>query len=765
MKNPGPFFKRLPLLTRILSAYLSITLENLLTVFGPLLLWLGAFSCLWLLGISFLLLTIFFWIGAVFFALKGLDGINLPKRLDAYRRLEKESGLLHRPLQSLDDQKSAGGSDDFWHFEKQRQKRLLASLRYAKPAFDLAKKDPYSVRIALILIFICGFFVSRDFAWQRLSDGMFSFAPISEKTSLPLGQIKIIPPAYTGMQAIVLNQPKEDSIPVTQGSRIRAELRKGTEIFDKAPILEIGDLRKSFSETENQWRAEALIPQARQIRIKTLGFSRFKQAIDFKEDTPPSIAWKDAPVTLPNGEMRLPLNIKDDFGIEKIILRGILPPAASRPRYGLDIKEEKIVSIPIREGDITIAPVFDLTGHPWAGRAISLMIEVHDYAGNVAYTAPVDFTLPTRQFRNSTALRLAESRSRLLKGESGPREEIMPIGEILLNPGLYAWDPIVTLALRSVIGRLLYNENDIDIESAAASLWQTALRLETGRAGETRKNLAETIEKLQQALLNDDKDRATQLMQQVLQSLASHLNALGRQMQQSDGTQINTQIDLKSLSDFIQQLEQAIRNGDMATAMDKLSQLQQLSETMQAASQGLPQDIQKRLKDLENLQAILKRQQDLLDSTRSEKNPDASEQKSIQKDTAAIKAKISNPSKKLGNAETEMRLSADALEKDNARSSIPHQEEALKNLRDSGKEMRQDLQKRLQNMLSLSGSPSQSDPLGRQNGPLRDDGIEIPDQDRRKKVDDVIKILRERSGDMSRPKEERDYYQRLLKQW
>lgn len=764
MENPGPFFQKFLLSIRIATAYISLAAEILVAAFGPLLLWTGLFFCLWLFDISFTLLTIIFWLGAFGLFFKAVWEIRIPHRTEALHRLEKESGLQHRPLQSLEDRKIGEGSDEFWTFEKERQKKLLSMLRFAKPSFEFAKRDPYSLRIALVLLLICGFLVAHDMAWQRIHTGLFSFARSSPTAPLPFAQLRITPPGYTGRQVMILNEAAKEPIDIVQGSRISVEVRKGQEIFGRAPVLKIGDFEMSFAEKENIWEVEALIPPAGSIRIGSFGFSKFRQEINHIADTPPSIEWKAPPVTLPNGDIRLPLKISDDFGIKKIILRGILPPGAASPRFGRDIYEEKNLSVPIRNGKAEIAPIFDLTGHPWAGSSVSLMVEIHDFADNVAYTAPIDFILPSRRFRNPLARQIADSRARLLQG-GAPRQEIMPIGEILLNPQLYAWDNITTLALRSVIGRLLYNESDSNTESASATLWQIAMRLETGGAGETHKNLAEAIENLQQALQNGDKEQAAQLMQQVLQALAGHLNALGRQMQQSATPQVSAEIDLKSLGDFLKELEEEIRKGNMGSAMDKLSQLQQLSETMQAASQGLPQDIQKSLQALEDLQSIIKHQQDLLDKTRTGKKANAGEQKSILNDTSSLKNKIPNAPEKLGEAEKEMTNSASSLEKRDPASSIPHQEAALRNLRETGKTMRDELQKRLQNILSLSGNPAQNDPLGRRQGGLEDDGIEIPEPGGQKKAEEVIKILRERAGDMARDKEERDYYQRLLKQW
>jgi hypothetical protein len=62
------------------------------------------------------------------------------------------------------------------------------------------------------------------------------------------------------------------------------------------------------------------------------------------------------------------------------------------------------------------------------------------------------------------------------------------------------------------------------------------------------------------------------------------------------------------------------------------------------------------------------------------------------------------------------------------------------------------------------GMYGQSDPFGRDYGNLfRDDGsIKVPEQMETKRVREILDELQRRAGDMSRPKTERDYIERLL---
>jgi hypothetical protein len=127
----------------------------------------------------------------------------------------------------------------------------------------------------------------------------------------------------------------------------------------------------------------------------------------------------------------------------------------------------------------------------------------------------------------------------------------------------------------------------------------------------------------------------------------------------------------------------------------------------------------------------------------------------------------------MGLAEQEMRGSSAALGENNPAGSIPHQEKALEHLQQAQKQLSQQFAARLQQMtgLSMMGGGMKFDPLGR---PYGGDGkrnglfgspVKIPDEAERKKAQEILKLLRRRSGELERPDEELDYYKRLLRQF
>ena len=90
--------------------------------------------------------------------------------------------------------------------------------------------------------------------------------------------------------------------------------------------------------------------------------------------------------------------------------------------------------------------------------------------------------------------------------------------------------------------------------------------------------------------------------------------------------------------------------------------------------------------------------------------------------------------------------------------------------------MAQQLQQRMQQMTGFmlsfgGGGGMQYDPLGRPYGEGNQDGkghssnVTIPDEREQRRVDEILQLLRRRASQNDRPREELQYYRRLLKRF
>ncbi len=115
-----------------------------------------SYAGLWALlptAVHVLLLGLF---GAAFLAaLVSVARIPWPSREEAIRRIERVSGVPHRPATSYEDTVSAPSSDPatqaIWQAHRTRMAALLAKLKAGKPRPRTDRFDPFALRAAMLL--------------------------------------------------------------------------------------------------------------------------------------------------------------------------------------------------------------------------------------------------------------------------------------------------------------------------------------------------------------------------------------------------------------------------------------------------------------------------------------------------------------------------------------------------------------------------------------------------------------------------------------
>ena len=423
------------------------------------------------------------------------------------------------------------------------------------------------------------------------------------------------------------------------------------------------------------------------------------------------------------------------------------------------VYEEQSIIVPSDGRPLEINPLFDLTGHPWAGYPVALLIEAEDHAGQSAQVGPVDIVLPERSFSHPAARIIVEIRKMLIsKGELGAAASVMAIEGVLRKPQNYDWDIVTTLALRSAASRLMYQSTREEMESVVNLLWFTALHLEDGNLTTSQKDVREALKNLQKAMQEKKSpDEIARLMQEFRDALSNYLSAMQKELQkkaaQGEITPLSPDmmmqvLDSSMLGDFLSQLENEMMNGDIEAAMKKLENLQKMTDMMNPAmAQSLPEDIKRDMQNLKDVQKIIDRQQALLDKTRT-LQPDKARTQKEKSDQEKINADLKEmlPSggqtpPAIGRAGDSMGKSAEQLGKNHPQDSIPHQQDALDNLREGRKQMQQLLQAKLQGMtgFSFGAIPQALDPLGKGrsgNGQnMFEDGVKIPTGAQRKESD------------------------------
>jgi uncharacterized protein (TIGR02302 family) len=777
------------LIAKLWSTRLSLLVERLESSFSWLLIWIAIFLIAALSGLNGLFFSILFWLGFVGLLAKGILTFRPPLPSEIKARIEQESHIRHRPLRSADDTPSGSPSAvsrTLWRVEMQRRLGLLPLLRWVHPRFNWVRRDPYAVRIGLILLLIVGVVIAGPAGPDKIRQLLIPFdTRISRTSSDPVLKVLITPPPYTRKAHIMLTGRPDKPVALPEKSDVKVMAQSWLGHLSLQAGDETIPLHKEGK--TDLFAAKATIKETDAIKVRQFGLPRLTIPVTFIKDTPPIISLRGQPETIIGGQLRLPLTIQDDYGLKLIRVRAILSPSVQGIPLGNQVYEEQSIIVPSDGKPLDINPLFDLTGHPWAGYPVSLLIEAEDHAGQSAQAGPVDIVLPERIFRHPVARMIVDIRKMLIrKGDIGAAASVMALDSLLARPQNYGWDTVTTLALRSAASRLMYQSKRDEIESVVNLLWFTALHLEDGNLTTSQKDVREALKNLQKAMQEKKSpEEIARLMQEFQDALSNYLSAMQQQLQkkvaQGEITPISpdmmTQVlDSSMLGDFLNQLENEMMNGDIEAAMKKLENLQKITDMMNPAmAQSLPEDIKKEMQNLKDVQKIIDRQQTLLDKTRSlQSDAQTRKEKFAQEEIGADLTKMMPSDGKappaLDRAGESMKQSAQQLGQNHPQDSIPHQQDALDSLREGRKQMQQALQQKFQGMTGFSfGAPRAFDPLGKgrsgnsQN--IFEDGVKIPTGPQRRKTDDILKALREKSSDLNRPTDEREYYRRLLRQW
>lgn len=285
----------------------------------------------------------------------------------------------------------------------------------------------------------------------------------------------------------------------------------------------------------------------------------------------------------------------------------------------------------------------------------------------------------------------------------------------------------------------------------------------------------------------------------------------------------------EDLQNFLDELTAQAMSGNKDAARELLSQLRQMMDAMNQ-SQGkmeMPKDMKFKMAAISELQKLIAKQEELLGQTQKQaggmedvpqaqsygevlpidpevlrnlfgeddvplpepKVPavpltpgvDTSQNKTEQEALRIVLGKLMQDADaelgsippNMGNAELEMRSSSAQLGDNRPDLSLPHQEEVIRQLKQSMDQMSEQLAQQLKKMMAMSfgGGTPRLDPLGRpmddKDGPswLPTSKVQIPDEAERKKVREILDTLRRRSGEMQRPEYELEYFRRLMQQF
>lgn len=707
--------------------------------------------------------------GVAFLTTRAVLRLNWPTLDQAARRLERDSGLEHRPLAALADRPVA--ADDpiaqaLWHIHRRRMAALVRQLRVALPHPNMAARDPWGLRAAILLLLVIAVTVAgADWPW-RLARALTPAVTVSA-LGPDAAQVWITPPSYTGVAPLLLKPDQAVTVPM--GSTVLAVLSGGWGTAS----LELEGNRTPFErQSDGSQRLESQLHASTRLTVRQAGLTVASWPVAVVADAVPSIAFTNPPEPGERGRLRLSAAASDDYGLVKawVEIR----------RLGAPDDQPLVVDMPLSNGRPRVADMAswaDLTAHPWAGLPVNVQPLAEDAIGQRGSGEAHAITLPERSFTNPVAAALVDQRRRITEDRNNAPNAITLLDRVASEPLLFNDDLKTFLMLRAA--RHAMDEDGFDLPEAQDLLWNGALRIEEGDLSSAERALEEARRALEQAMdANAPASEIQRLLDQFQQAMQRYVQALSEHMAANDQPQPNS--DGRTISDEeLQQMVEGMRDMAETGSRDALRQmLQDLSQILEGLQAGQRQQSANgpASQGMQGLRELARRQQEMLDQTHRRAQQDggqqdggqaAQAQEALRKSLGDIARKLSeglgDAPQALSEAGEAMAESAGELGRNQWDSAAQAQSQALQLLHQAAREALEQMGNGGQ---GNAGIPR--DPLGRpaRSAGSGDDGTtRVPDQAEVQRSRDLLNEIRRRAGEFQRPQPERDYLHRLLKQF
>jgi uncharacterized protein (TIGR02302 family) len=742
-------------------------------------------------------------------ARRAISGFAAPSLDAARRRIERASGLRHRPLQALADRPGTPldpAAGQLWDAHRRRMQAAARQLRIGLPVAGLAARDPWGLRAVLTILLVLGAVDAggdwRDRLLRALTPGLDDSAP-GVAASL---DIWVTPPEYTGLPPRFLRPAATERIRIPTGSMLLAQVHGGEGL----PRLTIDGGGRDFNAVDNEnFQLSQKLTRGKRLEVDQAGAVLGGWPIEIIPDYPPAIAFAGRPAPTVHGALRIAYQATDDYGIEDV--KAVITRAGGKPGEKI-VLDLPLPGLHLRRAK---APSYhDLTAHPWAGLPVEIRLVATDAAGQHGDSGPVRITLPERSFSNPVARAIVDQRKELVKDPAAQVAAAEIIGDLRHETRLYGDDSAAFLDLRVAQESLRLREAPASLAGVEQLLWDTALRIESGNVPLALQELRRLEQQLQNALANNAADHEIdRLTDELKQALDRYLQALAQNLARrppppSDASAPSRMVTARDLQRMLDQARQLARAGARDEAKALLSQLQNMLENLRMSGPGqLPQGSKEAQQMMRGMRDLMQRQRQLLDrSFRAEQQdepdgmgpgqPDgvqpggngqlgdaATEQDGLRHALGEMMRRLGERTGEipdpLGLAERAMRDAGAALHAGQPGAAIAPQTEALDQLQRAAREVARQMQRQLGGALggrddregsagNESGDPVPRDPLGRPlptNGAFDEGDVKIPDWNTLQQSRKILDELRRRAGESSRPTFELDYINRLLQQF
>ncbi|MDA8747184.1 DUF4175 domain-containing protein [Litoreibacter sp.] len=534
-----------------------------------------------------------FWIGVAGFAAALGYGVWYARRhfrwvsaADAVDRLDRS--MPGRPLTATFDDMAIGADDEasrsVWQAHILRTKKRLAEAKAVEPDLKVADRDPFALRYAALLFFGIAVLFGSIF---RLGapEGVLPGTPGEAVIAGPSWEAWIEAPQYTGLPTIYLNDVRREAFEVPVGSEITMRLygQLGATVWSET----VSGAPKPL---EPQSAFTIKIAQSGDLTVADQTW-----AISARADQRPKVWFQGAIERSVDGEMKMPFNASDDYGVESGTTSINLDLAQVDRRYGLAVapepRETFVLDLPMpingERDNFSDLLVENMAEHPWAGLNVSFSLDVLDAAGQNSEKDTIETTLPARRFFQPIAAALVEQRRDLLWS----RENAKRVGQILrtitFEPDGFFPSDVSYLRVKRALARLETHEKfglSPEIrDEIAQMLWDVATALEEGRLADALERLRQAREQLSQAMRDGASDEEiSELMQELQEAMRQYMEQLAQEGQDGEQQQGEGQeITQDQIQEMLDKIEELMKEGRTAEAEQLLQELMEMMENMQ----------------------------------------------------------------------------------------------------------------------------------------------------------------------------------------
>ncbi len=633
-------------------ALAALWFERLWPAIWPALGVLGAYLCLGLLDVPAMLPP---WPRAILFGLavavaglllwRGLRRLARPDLGAADRRLERDSGLRHRPLATLADQPAAATPEQeaLWREHLARISKQVARLRVALPRPGLAALDGRALRGGLLVALVAAVGIAGPDTWPRLVRALAPTWPDVPAGPGTLVQAWITPPAYTGLPPIVL-RPETPEARVPAGSRAAISVTGGSA----APDLAVGAAAPDLAATQAfqpldsaSWQAESDLGKGAdgrtRLSVTRHGGALATWALTLIPDQPPVPAFTDQPGPVvaegrPTQQSRFAWQAADDYGVTQVQIELRLRDRPDAPP--LMVPGAVVGSPKSAHGIITT----DLTAHPWAGLSVTARVVAKDALGQAGETADASFNLPERSFHHPVARALIAIRRQLSLAPEDRRPARATLDELAEKPEQFGNATGILLNLHALSALLYRGQEPGTVAEAQDRMWTMALSLEENETERTAQALEQARQALRDAAAPNrdtpaDRAETDRKVQELREAIQRHLDALAEQARREgaetpfDPTQ--PQMNARELDRRAERLQQALDEGRTADAKREMAELEKLldqlknarPETAEAREHRRQEQRQRGREQMSAVQDMVQREGQLLDRSENRAAP------------------------------------------------------------------------------------------------------------------------------------------------